>query len=129
MYDPEKSLQTQSICFVTQEHRKNFSTTSAQCVFRINQRCSHVYSIYYSQHEDKLWTETASFISYVIKLWNILNVKSPTKGRHKRNISADPVCHSMDWKLQFLEEFSGFLQVIFCFLSLKYFDCLFTCIL
>lgn len=108
---------------------KSIERTSVRLALNVFSESTRDALMYYSQHEDKLWTETASFISYVIKLWNILNVKSPTKGRHKRNISADPVCHSMDWKLQFLEEFSDFLQVIFCFLSLKYFDCLFTCIL
>ena len=39
-----------------------------------------------------------------------MNVKSRHKGKHKRNISMDPVRSSADWKLKFLEQFSHFLK-------------------
>ena len=42
----------------------------------------------------------------IIKVWKILNVKSSTKGKHKRDVSQDPVKSSSDWKLQCLRQFS-----------------------
>jgi hypothetical protein len=66
---------------------------------------------FYAANEGKTdWSGTAAFISLVLKLWNVMNVKSSTKGKHKRNISMDPVRSSMDWKLNFLREFAEFLQ-------------------
>jgi len=46
----------------------------------------------------------------VIKLWNVLNVKTSHKGKHKRDCSMDPVRSSLDWKLDFLREFADFLR-------------------
>ena len=56
------------------------------------------------------WNDTADFISLVMKLWNVMNVKSRTKGKHKRDISKDPVRSSLDWKLDFLRESADFLS-------------------
>jgi len=64
----------------------------------------------YSNENKGEWTSTADFLSLVIKLWNVLNVKSRTKGKHKRDISMDPVRSSSDWKLEFLRECADFLQ-------------------
>ena len=52
-----------------------------------------------------------TFVHLVLKLWKILNVKSATKGKQKRDITHDPVRSSQDWKLEFLREFAVFLQV------------------
>jgi len=38
-----------------------------------------------------------------------MNVKSSSKGKHKRDITMDPVRSSLDWKLDFLREFADFL--------------------
>lgn len=57
-----------------------------------------------------MWSETASFISLIIKLWNVLNVKTCVKGKHKRDYTQDPVRSSSDWKLCFLREFADFLE-------------------
>ena len=67
---------------------------------------------YYSTHDDKLssWSGTADFLSLVIKLWNVMNVKTSTKGKHKRDYTMDPVRSSLDWKLDFLREFADFLE-------------------
>ncbi len=54
--------------------------------------------------------ETSNFITVILKLWNVLNVKSSVKGKHKRDATMDPVRSSLDWKLQFLKEFAEFLQ-------------------
>jgi len=51
---------------------------------------------------------TAIFISLTLKLCNILNVKTGSKGKHKRDYTMDPVRSSMDWKLAFLQEFADF---------------------
>lgn len=65
---------------------------------------------FYGTHEGKQsWNETANFIGLVIKLWNVLNVKSHIKGKHKRDYTMDPIRSSRDWKLQFLGEFADFL--------------------
>ena len=66
---------------------------------------------FYAENENKsAWSSTADFITFVLKLWNVMNVKSRAKGKHKRNISMDPVRSSMDWKLDFLRECADFLK-------------------
>ena len=66
---------------------------------------------YYATHDDKpTWSGTADFLSLVIKVWNVMNVKTSTKGRHKTDYSMDPVRSSLDWKLEFLREVADFLQ-------------------
>ena len=52
---------------------------------------------FYSNEEGK-----TDFIVLIIKLWNIMNVKSRMKGKHKRDYTMDPVRHVDDWKLGFL---------------------------
>lgn len=56
------------------------------------------------------WKCTANFISLILKLWNVMNVKTRFKGKHKRDITMDPVRSSLDWKLCFLREFADFLS-------------------
>jgi len=51
---------------------------------------------------------TADFLTLILKLWNVLNVKTRTKGKHKRDYTMDPVLSSLDWKLEFLREFAAF---------------------
>src|SRR6218665_1134103 len=47
---------------------------------------------FYGAHDGKSsWTETADFLALIIKLWNIVNVKTSTKGKHKRDSTMDPV--------------------------------------
>ena len=66
---------------------------------------------FYATHEGQsAWSSTADFISLILKLWNIMNVKTQTKGKHKRDYTMDPVRSSLDWKLEFLREFADFLQ-------------------
>ena len=65
---------------------------------------------FYAVNEGKAtWSETADFISLILKLWNVMNVKSSCKGKHKRNYTMDPVRSSQDWKLDFLREIADFL--------------------
>jgi hypothetical protein len=66
---------------------------------------------FYANHSNKpQWMGTADFITTILKLWNVMNVKSAVKGKHKRDYTMDPVRSSLDWKLQFLREFAEFLQ-------------------
>ena len=65
---------------------------------------------FYANQGHSEWLSTAEFLSLVIKLWNVLNVKTSHKGKHKRDCSMDPVRSSLDWKLDFLREFADFLR-------------------
>jgi hypothetical protein len=66
---------------------------------------------FYAANEGKsAWRGTADLISLILKLWNVMNVKTTTKGKRKRDYTMDPVRSSLDWKLQFLREFADFLQ-------------------
>ena len=65
---------------------------------------------FYAIHGQSAWSSTADFISLILKLWNIMNVKTRTKGKHKRDYKMDPVRSSLDWKLEFLREFADFLH-------------------
>jgi len=41
---------------------------------------------FYATHEDQSsWSATADFITLLLKLWNVPNVKTRTKGKHKRD--------------------------------------------
>ncbi len=56
---------------------------------------------YYSPEEGLSgWASTADFLTMVMKLWNVMNVKTLFKGVLKRDVSTDPVRSSDDWKLQ-----------------------------
>ncbi|MCP4487856.1 MAG: hypothetical protein GY820_11140, partial [Gammaproteobacteria bacterium] len=57
------------------------------------------------------WSGTVQFLSLILKLWNIVNVSSASMGMKKRDISRKPVTSAGDWKLEFLAEFSDFLQL------------------
>ena len=65
---------------------------------------------FYAIHEKKQWNQTADFIELIIKMWSVLNVKSTSKGKRKRNDNQDPVRSSLDWKLTFLREFADLLS-------------------
>jgi hypothetical protein len=45
----------------------------------------------------------------VVTLRNVMNVKTSTKGKHKRDYTMEPVRSSLDWKLDFLREVADFL--------------------
>lgn len=67
--------------------------------------------MYYSAYEGLSdWGSTATFLTTIIKLWNILNVRTITKGIQKRDNTMDPVKSSVDFKLQFLRDFADFLK-------------------
>lgn len=64
---------------------------------------------YYAQHDVKPeWSGTARFIALIIKAWNVLNVKSCTKGFHKRQLSMDPIRSALDWKITYLQDVSQY---------------------
>jgi len=54
-------------------------------------------------------TGTADFITVILKLFNVMNVKSVKNGKHKRDFTMDPVRAPDDWKLIFLGQFTDFL--------------------
>jgi len=61
---------------------------------------------FYAANEGKSsWASTADFLTLILKLWNVLNVKTRTKGKHKRDYTMDPVQSSLEWKLEFLQKF------------------------
>jgi hypothetical protein len=53
---------------------------------------------YYATHcSDKAdWIGTVDFISFVCKLWNVLNVKTSPQSEYKRDATMDPTCSSLD---------------------------------
>jgi hypothetical protein len=65
---------------------------------------------FYARESQKPWSETAEFLKTVLKLWNVLNVKSPQKGFHKRNFSMNPIFSIHDWQIQFLRNIAKWLN-------------------
>jgi hypothetical protein len=57
--------------------------------------------LYSTSDEREDWKLTSKFIRLIVKVWNIINVKTPAKGHHKRDISRDPITSPTDWKLNF----------------------------
>jgi len=55
--------------------------------------------------------ETAAVLELFTKFWSILNVASPSIGKHKRDIVLDPVKSPDDWKLEFLLDFGKYIAV------------------
>ena len=66
---------------------------------------------FYSNQIGKDWKSTALFIQKVLIVWKILNVKTPTIGKHKIDSSRDPIKSDHDWKLSVLNEFVSFLDL------------------
>ena len=65
---------------------------------------------YYSAQPGKeKWKETASFLKVVRVWWNILNVKTPMVGYHKRDHMRDPIRKEDCAQLRYLKEFSEWL--------------------
>ena len=63
---------------------------------------------FYATHKNKPeWNGNADFISLLLKLWNVMNVKSWEKGKHKRSLEMDPVRSSLDWKLRLSQRVYG----------------------
>ena len=52
------------------------------------------------------WNGTSRFIDIIIKLWNMLNVKSVSKGWSKRLEDAFPFYNITDKRLQWMSEFA-----------------------
>ena len=55
------------------------------------------------------FVETATALKFFAKFWNIINVSSPTTGKHKRDIFCDPVKCPDDWKLDYFLELEKYL--------------------
>jgi hypothetical protein len=90
---------------------KSIEKTSVQLAVSVFNESTRDALRFYGETDDKpSWLGTADFLALVIKVWNVLNVKTSSKGKHKRDITMDPVRSSDDWKLHFLREFADFLQ-------------------
>jgi len=90
---------------------KNIEKTSVKLSIAVFCESTRDALNYYATHANKPeWSSTADFISLILKLWNVMNVKSSSKGKHKRDCSMDPVRSADDWKLDFLRQFAEFLQ-------------------
>jgi len=89
---------------------KSIEKTSVKLATSVFSKSTRDALQFYASNENKQeWNGTADFISLIIKLWNVMNVKSRKKGKHKRDITKDPVRSSLDWKLDFLRESADFL--------------------
>ena len=90
---------------------KNIEKVSVKLATSVFSESTRDALTFYATHENKsTWGGTADFITLILKLWNVMNVKSRTKGKHKRDYTMDPVSSPHDWKLDFLGEFADFLQ-------------------
>ncbi|KAH8018464.1 hypothetical protein HPB51_007018 [Rhipicephalus microplus] len=57
-------------------------------------------------------TATAEFIKIILRWWSIVNVKTPSKGFHHRNVYEEPMSnHTDDPKASFLSAFTTWLDV------------------
>ena len=56
-------------------------------------------------HAKLEWQQTAQFLKWAKKLWDILNVQRSQKGKEKRNIHMDPITSILDWKLDALNQY------------------------
>ena len=90
---------------------RNIKKTSVKLAVSIFCESTRNVLQFYASHEGHAeWKSTADFLPLIIKLWNVVNVKTSHKGKHKRDYTMDPVRSSLDWKLDFLREFATFIH-------------------
>ena len=90
---------------------KSIEKTSTKLALSVFHESTRDALRFYAAHEGKTeWAETADFIAFVLKLWNVMNVKSCLKGRFKRDRTMDPVRSTEDWKLSYLRQCADFLD-------------------
>nr|XP_037289862.1 uncharacterized protein LOC119184554 [Rhipicephalus microplus] len=79
-----------------------------------------IFNVFVAETLDHHWNfhalwhakETANFIKIVLRWWKIVNVKTPHKGQHHRDVYEEPVsCLNGDPKLEFLDAFVTWLDV------------------
>jgi len=56
------------------------------------------------------WMDTYNFLSFIKKMWDIINVKTPFKGKHKRESAMDPIRSIFDWQFEYLDEVINFFE-------------------
>jgi hypothetical protein len=113
LYDLEAAMTLKKAHRVTAKalYPKSIEKTSVKLATSIfSESTRDALRFYGTQDGKSSWTGTADFLALIIKLWNIVNVKTSTKGKHKRDSTMDPVRSSLDWKLNFLRDFASFLQ-------------------
>jgi len=90
---------------------KNIEKTSVKLATKVFSESTRDALQFCATNENRpAWNGTADFISLNVKIWNVMNVKSRTKGKHKRDITKVPNRLSLDWKLDFLRECAQFLE-------------------
>ena len=47
-------------------------------------------------------------------MWNIVNVKTPSIGQHKKDLFREPISSCDDFKLHYLEKFAQFIETWYC---------------
>lgn len=86
--------------------------TSVKFASAVFHESTHTALIQYSSSQNRsAWVQTAVFLQLFATMWNVVNVKSSNKGQRKRDEAAKPVTSPSDWKLKFLEDFSGYLRM------------------
>jgi hypothetical protein len=90
---------------------KSIEKTSVRLATAVFSESTRDALTFYAGHASKSqWSGSADFITVVLKLWNVMNVKSSVKGKHRRDNTMDPVRSSMDWKLTYLRDCADFLK-------------------
>jgi len=76
---------------------RNIEKTSVKLAVSVFSESTRDALQFYANHQGhSACLSTAEILSLVIKLWNVLNVKTSHKGRHKRDYSMDPVRSSFN---------------------------------
>ena len=89
---------------------KNIEKTSVKLASAIFHESTLNALNYFCINENKQWNGTAKFIDIVLKMWKIVNVKTPSIGHHKKDAFREPILRCDDFKLQYLEKFAHFIQ-------------------
>ena len=85
----------------------NTDRQSVPLMLRIfNDKVVTALSIYATTNSNKSEpiTDTRIFIHMMLKLWKMLNVKHPLKGRNQRDIDSDPVRSTQDHQVNYLNQ-------------------------
>ena len=69
---------------------------------------------YFNENQGEQWTGTADFVEIVLKMWKIVNVKTPSIGQHKKDMFREPISSCDDFKLHYLEKFAQFIETWYC---------------
>jgi len=54
-------------------------------------------------NDSNTFLDTSLFLAHIKKFWEVLNVRTPFKGKSKRLLSMDPIRSTIDWQFDFFE--------------------------